>query len=368
MIEDSRQTNANGDVFGNAVTGNQIASVGAASVALLLQTSFTSTAAFGSFDSNRYYDRTNGIITVASTSAGAQAYTLDQWRRSSGVGSKTSPDSRSSGVDGTGYATYTTGGANLIANSAMLGNATGWSHWNTAAPYGTFNVTACTVGNCLRYVPGASAGTIVSPNFSVVKGQWYRLTLDLAPDKAGQSIGLMVRRGGGGSSGYDSISSRNLTLTAASTAWTRYALLFQATSSVTARDPVTGDNGARVDIEGLLPGQSVSVANMELVPITPDSMGRLSSALANAGGASLNATCPFASTLPQACSSLIDLANGHLVSWPLSIPAGTTTIVFAQNPAFIDNDSDGIADSQDQCPGTPAGVSVNAAGCGIGQR
>ncbi len=368
LLEDSKQANANGDVFGNTIIGNQIAPATAGSLGLLLQTTYAATSAFGSFDNNRYYDRSNSIVATASTSAGTQAYTLDQWRHSSGVGTKSSPDAGGSGVEGLGYASFAASGSNLIANSAMLANGAGWSPWNVTAPYGQFKVTACTLGNCMRFIPTSSSGSIISPNFSVVQGQWYRLTMDMSPDTAGQSIALVVRRGGGGSNGYESLSSRSLTMTAGSTAWARYTLLFQATATVNARDPVTGDNGARVDVTGLVTGQSLSLANMELVPVVADSMARVTSAVTNAGSAPISAACPLVSTVPAACSSLFDLTDGRLVGWPLAVAGGSTVILYAQNPALVDSDGDGVADSQDKCPGTASGVAVNAAGCSIDQR
>jgi hypothetical protein len=40
--------------------------------------------------------------------------------------------------------------------------------------------------------------------------------------------------------------------------------------------------------------------------------------------------------------------------------------IFAPNASLVDSDNDGIADSQDLCPNTPAGAVVNNEGCPIG--
>jgi len=42
-------------------------------------------------------------------------------------------------------------------------------------------------------------------------------------------------------------------------------------------------------------------------------------------------------------------------------------IIFSRDPTLVDHDGDGIADSQDACPGTAAGAMTNARGCSYEQ-
>jgi hypothetical protein len=176
-----------------------------------------------------------------------------------------------------------------------------------------------------------------------------------------------VRRGGGGSNGYDSVSVRDLPITA-SRNWTRYTTILQSNVSINAHDPVTLDNGARFDIGSVPVGESISMANVELVPITPDTTAALSGALINIGAAARSWDCPFASSQPAWCTKFKRLVDDVAVSWPLAVPAYSATLMYAQEPTLLDSDGDGIADIDDQCPATAKGTSVNAMGCPLTLR
>jgi parallel beta-helix repeat protein len=367
MLDTSNLNRSSGDVYGNTVTGNQIAAVYPGSVGLLLQSMFASTSAFGSFDGNQYYDRTTPIIAAVSSGGTGQVYTLPQWRQSSNAGSTTAVDSNGTGINGRGYSNYSVTGTNAVPNAALLQDTSGWVAWSQTAPMAQIVRQTCTAGQCLRFVPGGSSGLVASPNFSVLGGQWYRLSVDIAADTNGQSVQIVARRGGGGSNGYESISDRDLAVTAG-VSWTRFAMVFQATKTIIAGNAATGDLGARIDIEGLVAGKSISLANLELVPITPDPSSQLSGVFVNAGSSASSAVCPLTGTLAAQCSSFLALADNQKVNWPLSVPAHSAVIVYAQNPALLDSDGDGIPDSQDRCPGTAAGAPVNSSGCSFAQR
>jgi hypothetical protein len=107
---------------------------------------------------------------------------------------------------------------------------------------------------------------------------------------------------------------------------------------------------------------------MELVPITPSSLAQTSTAVVNVGASALAASCPTASTQPALCGMFRNLAANRVVTWPLAVPAHSAMILYTQDQSLIDSDSDGIADSQDLCPGTDAGAAVNASGCSFTQR
>ena len=217
----------------------------------------------------------------------------------------------------------------------------------------------------MRYVPGGSPGNLISPNFSVTQGQWYRLTLDIATEQKEQDVQVVVRRGGGGANGYESISDRPLAFTAGQ-AWTRQSLIFQATASITARDALTGDNGARVDIEGIQPGRSLSIARLELVPITPSMVAQSAGVMLNVGSSAISAACTAATSQLTLCTQLHRLDNQQPISWPLNIPPYSAVIFYAQDSSLRDDDGDDIPNSQDRCPDS-GGAAVNAAGCSFTQ-
>lgn len=360
-------TNATGELYDNVIEGNLIAPVSPQAVGLLLQSSYASTAAFARFDRNRYYDRASAAAVAASTTTGNYLYTLNQWRATRNVGSTEPVEAHGIAVSGLGYAASLVSGGNLVPNGDLAGGLSGWSTWNQTAPSGRVVREGCAVGTCVRYTAGGSPGVLASPNFTVVKGQWYRLTLDIAAETDNQVVPLVVRRGGGGSNGYESISDRSLSFTA-SRGFSRHTVHFQATKTIVAADALTGDLGARVDIDGISSGQSVSLANLELVSITPDTLTQTVGALINVGAASISQDCPWRVTQGALCSKLVNLADEQPLSWPVQVAARSALIVYAQEPGLLDSDRDGIADVQDGCPDSPAGLAVNARGCALPQR
>lgn len=360
-------TLATGELYGNVIEGNLIAPVSPAAVGLLLQSSYASTAAFGRFDGNRYYDRATAAAVAVSTTAGNYLYTLNQWRAAQNVGSTEPVEPHGLAVSSLGHAAYAVAGPNRVANSDFAGDLYGWGNWNQTAPAGRSVREACAVGICLRYTAGGSPGVVSSPNFSLQQGQWYRLTLDVAAETDNQIVPLVVRRGGGGSNGYEALSDRSLAFTA-SRGFSRHSVVFQATRTVLAGDTATGDLGARVDIDGITVGQSISLANLELVPIAPDALAQTVGALINVGATARQQACPWAASQPALCDKLVNLADQQVLGWPVTVPPRSALIVYAQEPGLADTDRDGITDAQDVCPASPAGLAVNARGCALSQR
>lgn len=360
-------TLATGELFGNVIEGNLIAPVSPTAVGLLLQSSYASTAAFGQFDRNRYYDRASAAAVAVSTTAGNYLYTLNQWRASQNVGSTLPVEPSGLAVSGLGFAAYAVAGSNRVANSDLARDLYGWGTWNQTAPAGRAMREACAVGTCLRYTAGGSPGVVSSPNFTLQQGQWYRLTLDVATETDNQIVPLVVRRGGGGNNGYEAVSDRALGFTAGRS-FSRHTVVFQATQTIVAADPATGDLGARVDIDGITAGQSISLANVELVPITPDALAQTVGALINVGATASLQACPWAASQSMLCGKLVSLADQQVLSWPVQVPPHSALIVYAQEPGLADADRDGIADGQDECPASPVGLAVNARGCALNQR
>jgi hypothetical protein len=336
----------------NVVTGNEVAPIASGAVGLLLSSTFASTANFGSFTANRFYDRIAPVVAVDSSAQGSEALSFGAWSGSTGHGSTQAVDSQGFAVSTSGFATYTISGGNLVSNGAFQNGASGWSNWNATAPAGQATVASCPAGTCLEYAAGGSAGVLSSPGFAVQQGAWYRLTIDTSTQIDNQVVPLIVRIGSGS---YASVSDRSLAFNA-SRAWSRHSVVFQATQTV-------AGTGARMDIDGIVAGQGISIAAFELVQITPDATSQNSAVVVNAGSTAMSAACPLSATQPALCSQLFDLATGQAVSWPLPVAARSAAIVYAQNTALVDSDGDGIADSQDTCPNTAPGTPVNASGC-----
>jgi parallel beta-helix repeat protein len=359
--------NPAGDVVNNLISSNLIAPVVPGAVGVLLETMFPSTAAFGTIDGNRYFDRASTRAVMRNTSGGSLAFSFADWQASAATDLPSGRDARGSATSATRYASYGVSGANIVPNGNLATSTAGWNTWNATAPQGQLVRESCSAGTCARYVAGGSTGMVSSQNFSVTAGQWYRLSVDVATDKEGQEVNLMVRRGGGGNNGYEMLSDRSLAFQG-TRAFKRQTVVFQATTTVRYRDPITGDLGARVDIQPLDSGKSLSFANVELVPVAMDATAQISNSFINAGITARSFDCPYVSSSPALCSKFRRLADDTLVSWPLSVAALGAEIVYAQEPQMLDSDGDGIPDAQDSCPATPARVAVNASGCPLTLR
>ena len=362
MQDTSQLQSPLGDVFDNQVTDNLLAGVEATSPALLLDTLWASTAAFGSFDRNRYFDRTAPTVARQSTASGSRTWSFSGWQSVPDVTLPAQRDPQGSATSNSPRAAFSVSGTNLVPNGALDNGITGWSTFNQVAPAGQILREPCPAGICLRYVAGGSPGVIFSGSFAVRAGQWYRISIDLAAEREQQPVQLMVRRGGGGNNGFESLSAHELGVIAG-TAWRRYTLTFQATATVNVNDPVTGDYGARLDIQPLQAGNTVRLANVELVPVTPGGAALLSGVVVNAGASPQSWACPYTGSQAAICGQLLNLADDSAITWPLTLPAYSARVFYGQDPALLDSDGDGIADAQDLCPGTAAGAAVNARGC-----
>ena len=357
-----------GALTGNTVTDNQAAPVHPQSRSLLAQTVQAEASAFGQFDRNRWFDAVPGRIGTVGTSTFSRDLSALDWFTRPGLVSAGAADAEGSVSSGHGHAGYAVSGGNLVPNGDAAGGTAGWSHWNAGTVPGQLQILGCAARPCLRYTGGAPTGLLSSPNFSLEQGRWYRLSVDMATDAEGQPVQLVVRRGGGGSNGYESLSDRSLAFTAG-LQMQRHTVVFQATRSVRAGDARTADLGARVDIEGVAVGRSVSVARLEIVPVTPDAATRVSVALVNAGPTPLDLTCPLPATQAALCATLADLggpaagADGRRIVWPLRLPPRSSRLLHAFEDALPDRDADGIADWQDACPGSAPRRAVGADGC-----
>lgn len=355
--------NAQGDLFGNQILDNQVAPVVSGSLGLLLHNVVGSTSSFGHVDGNRYIDRASPTLVLESTPAGARAFSFKTWRTTQ-VGLPSGRDATGAAISQSAYTSLAVTGPSLVPNGNLAAGITGWSTYNATAPTATLRRESCPPGSCLRVVPGGSSTLVSSPNFSVRAGQWYRLAFDVQTDRDEQPVTVVLRRGGGGSNGFESLSDRSLSFVGGR-GWRRVNTVFQATLSVNAADPITRDNGARLDVADLVAGRSLALANMELVPVNLSSQAHWTAAVVNSGGTEADTACPLPAAQQSACNTLMRLDDDAPVAWPLRLPARGSVILYVQDATLADGDRDGIPDFQDQCPITPPGHAVNGAGCGL---
>ena len=366
LQENHNDVNPLGDLAGNTITANQIAPTSASARGIYLDTVIKDTSRFGFFDHNRFLDAVYPLVAEERTPLQVTRFTLADWRNARSGGVARGLDANGSGTSQTLFASVLMNGGNAVPNGQLGSSIAGWTSWNEIKPLGSLQREACTPGWCARYVAGASPGLMSSPNFSVTATTWYRLSFDASTGADNQLLTVFVRRGGGGSNGYESLSDRSLNVTAGRS-WKRYSVIFKATKTINAADPLSKDLGARVDFQNIAPGNFVSVANLELVPIIPAETLTRSDILVNLSSNAIQADCPSLLTQPASCAIYARLSDNQPVSWPAYLGPRSAEIIYTRDARLLDADGDGIADAQDACPGTPAGQAVNSRGCALGQ-
>lgn len=366
LQEQSAIDQAGGDVVSNTITNNQFfPTTGNPSVQQ--ETELGTPVHFATYRGNAYSALLSPTIVSELWPAASAAYTFPQWQAAASNGVIRANDLAGRVMSPGGYAAFSATGGNIVPNGDLSHGRTGWGSWNQTLPLGSLLLETCTIGPCLRVVAGSTVTLVTSPNFSVVKDQWYRVSFDARTLAVGQSFAVLPRRGGGGTAGYDRLMSAPETYVGNGN-WTRYAFTFKSQLSVTANDPVTQELGARVDFFNIQPGQSLQLANLEMVPLSPVDAGLKTAIMTNpspANAASL--ACPDETANPSLCPQYVRFADGTPVSWPLALPALGREIVYTQNKALLDSDGDGVPDSQDRCPTTLVGMAVRANGCAITQ-
>ena len=372
LQEGTNRLNTDGDIHGNLVLGNRLFSTSTAP-AIRQQTYLTKTNTdrFASYDRNLYFTFLWPTISSESWPGGAVAYTLPKWKAAvTSINLPRNLDPTANEVNSAtlGYAAFRTLGANIVPNGNLSGGTTSWGHWNLTNPRGQWVLEQCTPAiKCLRYTAGASVSSLISPNFSVEKDQWYKISFDLKTGTTGQMVHVVTRRGGGGSNGYEGLMGAPYEFKVKGTTnLQRYSFIFKAIKTVNAGDPVTLDRGARVDFYQIFPGENVTVANVELVPLSAIETTLRSHALINPTGALLGVNCPDG-TNALLCGEYVRFADGQRVSWPYRLPPHGSEIIYSRDSSLTDGDGDGIPDYQDKCNGTLASQVVNATGCALGQ-
>lgn len=357
--ENTNILRAAGDIYGNQVTGNKFFP------AVPLQsvqhdTAYSSTSSFATYSNNRYSTLLLNAVANEAWNTGATSYPLPSWKSPRGQ------DTFATEISNLGYATFSTTGNNIVPNTNLTNGLTNWSSWNATSPIGVLSMVSCPQGTCIRYPSGGSPGLVSTPNFSVEKDRWYRASFDATVTTTGQSVSVLVRRGGGGSNQYESLAGAPLSFSG-STQWRRFSFVFKAIKTVNANDPVTLDNGARLDFISIQPGTTLSIGKVEILPLTPVETSLKTRILVNSEATPRSPTCPDAATDPTLCANFVKFSDGTQVSWPILLAPYSSEVVFSRDSSLVDPDGDGVPTFQDQCPGTAQGDNTNGRGCSFAQ-
>jgi len=359
-----QETSQSGDIYGNIITENQFFTASPNSLDILSATKFGSAENFATYDYNHYSTIYSPIIAVETAVKGSIAYSLEDWQTAETLNGI----QRNNDINGNAPAPiplYARGivGQNFITNGNFSDGINAWGSWNAVAPSSVRTLEGClpVSVNCMHVIAGASETLINSPKFAVTKDEFYRVTFDLMSSVDNAQLNGVIHLAG--PTKYD-ILMQVPALFSTSQNWQRHSFVFQATAS--AANPTINDQGARFDIEGIQTGQSLWVANLEIRPFDPGVVGlSRSDLLVNITDTYTTIDCPIQLTNPGLCSSYVSFPEGVATIWPISVPPRSGRIVFTQNLNLPDTDSDGIADSQDDCPGTLKGLEVNGRGCSL---
>ena len=375
LQEGSNRIDVEGDIFGNVIQSNRFFSTwitdwSTSAVGQWTTLPKDNTDRFAIYDNNLYFTLLSPVMSFEHWPTAYATYSFQQWRKasdSSGVPRNLDPTATEINNASMGTTTFHMIGTTVLPNGNLNSGTLGWVPWNKTAPYGQMVLETCTPANqCLRYTAGASESLLSSPNLSVQKDQWYKVTFDLKTGSNGQAVPVLVRRGGGGINGYESLMGAPAQFKGTTT-WERFSFRFKAVKTVIANDPVTLDLGARVDFTGITPGQNLSVANLEIVPLSFAEVGVMRShILLNPTGAGLDIDCPDEGNA-VACSEYVRFVDGQPVTWPVALPPHGSEIIYSRDSKLTDDDRDGIPDYQDSCNATAASLIVNASGCALGQ-
>lgn len=365
LLEDSNSSDPLGDLSGNVIENNLIFTT-VSSSSLRLESLIANTSRFAHFDGNRYSSLFSPRVASESSPSVSRSLTFPEWQGNSSQAALAAAvagrDLNGSILQSVGYASYLILSANLISTTV---NAVpiAWTPWNDAQPLASVQFVSCTLGACLELKAGGSKSLVASPPFSVRGGQSYRISFDVQAPDGVTGIAVVVRRGGGGNNGFETLSPFESVTTAG--AFSRYAFNFKSPKTISKSDPVTQDIGARIYFERLPAGKTIRIANLEIVETSPQDTTIRSSLLTNGNSYNESFECPIADTQPEACASYFDYATETSVTWPINLAPGESQIVYTRDLTLIDSDSDGIADQNDQCAATQAGSMTNARGCSL---
>ena len=367
MQEQTNRLRANGDIYGNSIDDNTLIPTTPV-IGLMKQSSIGETSDFGTFERNHYSALLSSrVIGQSDSNAPYAELRFEEWQAIP-ASANMARDASGKVHNPVGYAATKITGVNIVPNGNLVAGNAGWSTWNQTAPLGKLSLQNCDrVGPCLYRSEGASDGLLSSPNFSIKGDVWYRVSFDIRTAESEQPFEVLIRRDGWGANvGYESLMGKSQFFTGGP-GWKRYSFSFKATKSITAGDPMTGERGARVDFQKIPAGKSLYIANLEIVPIAALESALSLRRISNPGRNAEDISCPDEISAPEACANYVRFSDQQPVSWPVTLPALGTEIVFTRDPSLVDSDADGIADIQDKCSQTVAGEITDAAGCAVGQ-
>lgn len=360
--ETSIAKTATGDVHGLVVDSNKIFPI-ISGGELRLSSTQTSLEDFGTFDRNVYSTYiTPYVATEGYKNGSTKSYTLAQWQLATANGTSRNLDT--SGSIGAPLNNYALGllKSNIIPNAAFQNGLTGWSRYGSGGTSPTFVVEKCTTAliNCVKVTSSTVPGNLSTPTFSVKKDYSYLLSFDVQTTSTTETINAVVRQAG---PTYYNTLMPTLTGIQGTSSWKRYSVIFKATANAPTDGSVTGVSGARIDFTGISAGQSIWLANIELVPVGDVPLTKTSAIVSNTDQDPQFFDCPVSNTL--LCSNFVNFVTGSKVNWPVALQPLESIVVYSQSLDFPDNDKDGIPNSQDTCPGTPLGAPINSKGCPI---
>lgn len=365
MQENWNRLDVNGDLYGNVIRNNLF--VPLQPVAPVYQISeFAHPRRFSSYHGNTYSALLSPLVSTETWPTGGGAWetathTLAQWQAARYDGVPRQLDASGESISPKAYAQYSVVGPDLITSMNISDSPDDWRSWNKTAPFASVSAVACPTGSCVQFVAGASDSLLIGPGFSTQKDQWYRLSFDLKTGASGQRVDYVIRRGGGGENGFESLMGSTASVTG-NGAWKRHVLTFKATASVNLDDPVTQDIGARLDFGWVKPGQRITIGKVDLVPISSVEESTQIRVLVNPKETIDALECPDVDQ-PELCEKYVQLRDETPVIWPAILPAHGSMVIFTQEKALLDSDQDGIPDSQDTCTGTALGQAVDPSGC-----
>lgn len=364
LQESANDKRTTGNIYGNVVTGNAYFSTN--TVPALRHTALVENADdFAVHQGNVYSSLLSTIMATESTPTSSREYQLADWQATADAyGAPRNLDFQSRvGAPLTGFAPGLMGSSQVV-NGDLSNGTTGWTSYNATLPQASLTLDSCAplASRCVRLTAGGSNSLVSTPRFDVINGQWYRVSFDAQVGANGQSFRVKTIQAGPTS--YDGVMDTSHIIFSGSTTLKRYSFVFQSTTTV--QRSITSF-GVRTDFMDVKPGQTLRVANFEIVPLTLESGVVGHTLLSNLERTTVNAPCPSEETAPAQCSNYYLFPQGEKAIWPIPLAPLAAQIVFSQDAIHPDTDRDGVADSQDICPGTVVGTSTNAKGCGLGQ-
>jgi parallel beta-helix repeat protein len=354
----------NGGIYGNKVINNQIFPTTQYSVGIHNNTTSNYVEKFASFDNNHHSTIFSPIIATERGLKTSFDYKFLDWQRAT-TSAGTLRNNDLNGGTPAPLPSFARGtvGKNLVANGDFSSGVGDWDSWNAVAPKALDNIEGClpVSVNCLHVTAGGSEGLVYSPKFAITKGKLYRVTFDLKSNYSSGYLHPVVRFAG--PTNYVSLQ-KDTHRFIATTGWNRYSFIFEATDN--AANPLVNNQGARFDISGLPSGKSLWITNLELMQFDLGTLGTpRTDMLVNSTDINKTIDCPTRASNPSLCTNFVVFPESTVAVWPVSVPPRSGRIVFTQNFKLLDTDSDGIANSQDQCSNTGKGLTVNGKGCSL---